>query len=191
MFLPREKIQSLFNIKNMRNTTFSKCIFLLLFVFLYQPSFGQLSSKIQNTWWKLDRAKAWNCFLPGGKAKVTFPDKSAADQNETWKDLGNNKISFKGSEYEIISVDAKKLVMKTSGMNLTFISMGKYETAKKTITSPNTTTAYKVGDKVQVLWEEKWYAAEILEVIDGKYKIHYDGWEAKWDEVVDVSRMKK
>ncbi len=175
----------------MKNFRLSKSIFILLFIFFCQPSFGQLSLKIQNTWWKLDRAKAWNCFLPGGKAKVTFPDKSSPDQNETWKDLGNNKISFKGSEYEIISVDSKKLVMKTSGMNLTFVNMGKYEAAKKTVTVLKTTTGFKVGDKVQVLWEEKWYAAEIIELIDGKYKVHYDGWEAKWDEVVDLSRIKK
>lgn len=181
----------------MKNLSTFKGIYILLFIFLYQPSFGQLSSKIQNTWWKIDRMKAWNCFLPGGKAKVTFPDKSSPDQDVTWQDLGNNKISFKGSEYEIISVDGKKLVMKTGGMNLTFLNMGKYEAVKKTppvvktAAVVKTPAIYKVGDMVQVLWEEKWYAAVILEVIDGKYKVHYEGWEAKWDEVVDVARMKK
>ncbi len=175
----------------MKNTSISKSILLFLFILACQNTYSQLSSKIQNTWWKLDRAKAWNCFLPNGKAKVQFPDKSSPDQDETWKDLGNNKISFKGSDYEIISVDDKKLVMKTSGVNLTFISMGKYTTVQKTTTVEKTNAIYKVGDTVQVLWEEKWYAATILELIDGKYKVHYDGWESKWDEVVDVSRMKK
>ena len=177
----------------MKNISVSKTIITLLLICFCQSSFAQLASKIQNTWWKLEdnRFKAWNCFLPGGKLKVTFSDKSQPDHEATWKDLGKNKILMKTIEYEIISVDAKKLVMKSSGMNLTFLNMGKYTSAKKAPTVVKATSSYKVGDKVQVLWQEKWYPATILEVINGKYKIHYDGWEAKWDEVVDVKRMKK
>lgn len=50
---------------------------------------------------------------------------------------------------------------------------------------------YKKGDKVQVEWKESWYPAEILEVTaDGQYKIHYDGFDASYDETVGTERMK-
>jgi hypothetical protein len=53
------------------------------------------------------------------------------------------------------------------------------------------TAAYKTGDKVQVLWKESWYPAEVLEVTaDGQYKIHYDGFDASYDETVGTDRMK-
>ena len=50
---------------------------------------------------------------------------------------------------------------------------------------------HKVGDSVTVEWKGKWYPASILEVKDGKYKIHYDGYEASWDEWVTTARMRK
>lgn len=54
------------------------------------------------------------------------------------------------------------------------------------------TNAYKKGDKVQVLWNGKWFPSVILEVgNDGKFKIHYDGYGANWDEWITKDRMKK
>jgi hypothetical protein len=50
---------------------------------------------------------------------------------------------------------------------------------------------WKAGDKLQVEWQNQWYPATILEVGNGKYKVHYDGWGAEWDEWVTLSRMKK
>lgn len=53
-------------------------------------------------------------------------------------------------------------------------------------------SSYVVGDKVQVLWKGTWYKSTILETNrEGKYKIHYDGWGAQWDEWVTPDRMKK
>ena len=53
-------------------------------------------------------------------------------------------------------------------------------------------SSYAVGDKVQVLWKGTWYKSSVLEVgKDGKFKIHYDGWGAEWDEWVTPDRMKK
>lgn len=51
--------------------------------------------------------------------------------------------------------------------------------------------AWKKGDKLQVEWQGKWYPAVILEVGEGKYKVHYDGWGNEWDEWVTPKRMKK
>jgi len=52
--------------------------------------------------------------------------------------------------------------------------------------------AYGVGDHVYVEWEkEKRYPAVILEQPGpGKFKIHYDGYDTVWDEVVTRDRIK-
>lgn len=51
--------------------------------------------------------------------------------------------------------------------------------------------AWKKGDKVKVEWNGQWYAATILDIGDGKYKIHYEGWGNEWDEWVKPERMEK
>ncbi len=50
---------------------------------------------------------------------------------------------------------------------------------------------WKVGDKLSVEWNGKWYPAVIKEIKEGKYKIHYDGYGDNWDEWVTTARMKK
>ena len=49
---------------------------------------------------------------------------------------------------------------------------------------------YKKGDKVEIESSGTWYPGNILELKDGQYKIHYDGWESSWDEWVPASRLK-
>jgi hypothetical protein len=49
---------------------------------------------------------------------------------------------------------------------------------------------WKKDDKVEVQWKKEWYAATILEVDGEKFKVHYDGWDAKWDEEVDGNRIR-
>lgn len=54
-----------------------------------------------------------------------------------------------------------------------------------------TAAVFKVGDKVQVFWKNTWYPAAVIAVPSpGQYKIHYDGYEASWDETVGSSRIK-
>lgn len=49
---------------------------------------------------------------------------------------------------------------------------------------------FKVGDKVKARWRNSAYRATVLEVVSpGKLRIHYDGHEAAWDEIVDISRL--
>lgn len=51
---------------------------------------------------------------------------------------------------------------------------------------------FKVGEKVSVSWNGSWYPAQVLGVIGTNlYRIHYDGYESKWDETVAASRIKK
>jgi len=49
---------------------------------------------------------------------------------------------------------------------------------------------YKVGQVIQVKWHDNWWPATILEVNGSKYKIHYTGWGAEWDETVALDRMR-
>jgi hypothetical protein len=50
---------------------------------------------------------------------------------------------------------------------------------------------YDAGDSVKVKWKGKWYPAKVLKVNNGKYLIHYEGYESNWDEWVGPGRMKK
>lgn len=49
---------------------------------------------------------------------------------------------------------------------------------------------YRVGDEVMVDWEGKEYPATILTAEPAKFKIHYEGYDETWDEVVPKSRVK-
>ena len=51
--------------------------------------------------------------------------------------------------------------------------------------------AWKKGDKLHVEWKGDWFEASILEVGEGKYKVHYEGWGDEWDEWVTPNRMRK
>jgi hypothetical protein len=47
------------------------------------------------------------------------------------------------------------------------------------------------GMPVFIAYDGAWYEGSVLEVKEGDgYLIHYDGWEASWDEVVDESRLR-
>lgn len=55
------------------------------------------------------------------------------------------------------------------------------------------TRPYQVGDHVLVEWGEDrlLYPAFITEVRDrSRYRIHYEGYPARWDETVDLTRIK-
>lgn len=49
---------------------------------------------------------------------------------------------------------------------------------------------YKVGDHLRVRFRGSVYRATVLEVLPGeRVKIHYDGHEAVWDEVISADRI--
>lgn len=59
------------------------------------------------------------------------------------------------------------------------------------VSSPPPAGGYKVGDKVMVLWSGKVWPATIIGAPGGdRYKVHYDGWSASWDETVTSARIK-
>lgn len=51
--------------------------------------------------------------------------------------------------------------------------------------------APRVNERVEVEWEGDWYAATILDVKGTRYRIHYTGYGAEWDEWVEVARLRR
>src|SRR5438552_2470719 len=51
-------------------------------------------------------------------------------------------------------------------------------------------TSWKVGDQIEVQWQGDWYKAEVIEVKEAQYKIHYVGYASSWDEWIDKSRIR-
>jgi len=50
--------------------------------------------------------------------------------------------------------------------------------------------AYKKGDKVRVRWRNSVYSATVIDVFEGgKLRIHYDGFEDAWDEIIPIERI--
>lgn len=68
-------------------------------------------------------------------------------------------------------------------------------TATATATTTATTASatgktFKVGDKINVIWNGATYPATVLAVLpNDKYKIHYTGWGSNWDETVGLDRI--
>ncbi len=50
--------------------------------------------------------------------------------------------------------------------------------------------SYERGQKVEVEWHGTWYPAVVIEVGQGQWKIHYDGYGDDWDEWVGTDRIK-
>ncbi|MGE5492677.1 MAG: caspase family protein [Actinomycetota bacterium] len=47
------------------------------------------------------------------------------------------------------------------------------------------------GDAVDIEWHGSWYPGSVLEVKQqGRYRIHYDGYDSSWDEVVGPDRIR-
>ncbi|HEY3965940.1 MAG TPA: Tudor-knot domain-containing protein [Planctomycetaceae bacterium] len=46
------------------------------------------------------------------------------------------------------------------------------------------------GERVEVLWNDKWYRAQIITTKDGEFHIHYVNYPASWDEWVGKDRLR-
>lgn len=54
-----------------------------------------------------------------------------------------------------------------------------------------TRSSFAVDDNVEVEWKGSWYPANVMEIkAQGKYKIHYQGYDSSWDETVGPSRIR-
>jgi hypothetical protein len=59
-----------------------------------------------------------------------------------------------------------------------------------TSSSAQSDRTWKVGDKVEVKWNGRFYPATVNEVNAGKYKISYDGYGRNWDEWVPSASIR-
>jgi hypothetical protein len=51
---------------------------------------------------------------------------------------------------------------------------------------------YKVGDRVKIDWKGAYYPGTIVAVLGGeRYRVHYDGYDANWEENVDLNRLQR
>jgi hypothetical protein len=49
---------------------------------------------------------------------------------------------------------------------------------------------YHLGDQVRVEWADKYYNAQVVEVVGKEqYRVHYEGYGSEWDENVGLSRI--
>jgi RNA binding activity-knot of a chromodomain len=56
--------------------------------------------------------------------------------------------------------------------------------------TPANAASFKVGDRVRVRWRGSLYTATIVAVVaPDKYLVHYEGYEAAWDETVNADRI--
>lgn len=70
------------------------------------------------------------------------------------------------------------------------LGIKKLQTSKGGKSGSGKASQYKVGAKVKVSWRGSTYRATILEVVDStRVKVHYDGHESAWDEVVPSDRI--
>jgi len=55
---------------------------------------------------------------------------------------------------------------------------------------PKVQGPWQPGEYCEVESEKKWWRSRILEAKDGKAKVHYLGWEDRWDEWVEPARIR-
>lgn len=55
---------------------------------------------------------------------------------------------------------------------------------------PQAEAQYVVGQRVSVLWKNKWYPAKVLSVRPNSWYIHYKGYSASWNEWVGPNRIR-
>lgn len=56
--------------------------------------------------------------------------------------------------------------------------------------TPSAALTFNVGDKIDINWKGGWWKGDVLEVQDGKYRVHYTGWASSWDETATPDRVR-
>ncbi len=87
---------------------------------------------------------------------------------------------------------SKRLVSILCAVSCTLLSFpGCKKEEKKDEPAAAAAPSWKAGDLTDVEWNSAWWQGKVLEVNSGKYKIHYIGWDARWDETVGPERLRK
>ena len=94
------------------------------------------------------------------------------------------QVLWNGSYYSATVTEAKETVWKVH-------YNGYDDTWDEWVNGDRIKSALKKGDKIEVLWNDAWYNAEVIAVNGCIYKVHYDGYEKEWDEWITPHRLKK
>ena len=142
----------------------------------------------KGTWWKADVVEATS----EGKYKIHYVgwstrwDETVPSTRVRARTAGAKEGS--GTKEKVKKPEPKKTVaVKPKPIKPPPVAPA---TTKPPATTGAPATAWKVSDKVDVEWNGAWWKGEILEVASGKYKIHYVGWAASWDETVPGKRLR-
>jgi hypothetical protein len=125
------------------------------------------------------------------ETKTEKKDEKPAEAAETKFKKGQKvEANWKGTWYkaEIVEVNGGKYKIHYTGWG----DKWDEEVDESKLREPEGIKyAYKEGDVVEVQWKDKWYESKILEVQgEDKFKVHYEGWDDKWDEVVEGNRIR-
>lgn len=162
----------------------------------YEKKYGQgfLSTNVRG-WWELkdeDKTlvlKEWDSKAGKEKDPVEYTIKELSDEqlvltkksdNTTHVYTESTKFDAKVKEFE-----EKEKANKAKAKPVSEIPEGIDESKLK--------KDWKVGDKAEIYWKGTWFKGSIVadKNEEGKFKISYDGWDSKWDEYVDIRRLRE
>ena len=100
---------------------------------------------------------------------------------------GKVSIMWKGKWYKgtVVRVSRNKCLVNPDGFESRFNQWRKPSQLKFS------KSKYNVGDTIYVRWKDSWWIAEIRKVKGNKWKIHYKGHSALWDEWVGTDRIRE
>lgn len=162
----------------------------------YEKKYGQglLSTSVRG-WWELkdeDKTlvlKEWDSKAGKEKDPVEYAIKEVSEEqlvltkksdNTTHTYTESTKFDAKAKEFE-----EKEKANKANAKPVSEIPEGIDESKLK--------KDWKVGDKAEIYWKGTWFKGSIIadKNEEGKFKISYDGWDSKWDEYVDIRRLRE
>lgn len=120
-------------------------------------------------------------------------DNSDARRREVyWKRWNRRKLTWRGALGSLIAI----LGIMALGYGVYWFKTGRKSALgdpSEFIASPEPVTASTelvVGQSVAVEWKGKWYRGQVLALRgDGTVRVHYVGWDDKWDEDVPRTRL--
>lgn len=141
------------------------------------------------TVWKGDKADYTYTFMNDGR----FFDSNTGFKEEKWSWVDDKTIMIGGMKCEVIQLTSLFFDIKMGGSELKLNYKGEAGADGKPTDSSKGSSAdmiYLKGDKVEILWNSKWYKGNVLETKGKEYKVHYDGWASSYDEWVKADRLK-
>ncbi len=162
-------------------------------------------------WYRQDGRTVYRMYTPGAAMnRLTV----AADGSYRWAGRSGRLVEIRpwfaeaGQRFYAVSLDGSNRYMarfdEAQGKLLLFFwGVGGHAATGTRLGRPSpapgsgaaaprpAAAAWKRGDRVQVNWKGTWYAASIVAVGEGRYRVHYEGWDSSWDEWVEPERIRR